>query len=333
MQDRTGGAGGFAACVGRAGLETACVSDASETIEQSGPAFAKANGVELCYETFGNPAHPPLVLVMGLAAQMILWHEEFCIELARQGRWVVRFDNRDIGRSTRIARDATPSMPEIFAAAAAGNPFPPSYTLLDMGRDTLGLCDALGIDKPDVVGASMGGAITMELAVSFPERLRTATFIMAPTGDPQGAPPTPAALASLMAPRSTDRETFVRNFVKAWRVLAAEHFPFDEERVRWEGETSFERGADPDGVSRQMLAIIASGNRLPKLHGLRVPALVIHGTLDPLVPLQHGLDVATAVAGSTLEVVPGMGHSLPRGAWPQILEAIREHAPPANAAR
>lgn len=298
-----------------------------DSIQHGEPKTVSANGVELCYETFGDPADPPLVLIMGLAAQMILWHEEFCAALARQGRWVVRFDNRDIGRSSYLSDDATPSMAEIFAGAAAGKLPPPRYTLLDMAKDTVGLFDALGIERADVVGASMGGAITMELALAFPERVRSATLIFAPSGAPDSPPPTPEAMAALIRPRAGDRETFVRNFVDAWRVLAADHFPFDEARTTWEGETSYARGGDPFGVSRQMLAIIASGNRLPKLRELRVPALVIHGTLDPLVRLEIGLEVAKAIPGATLSVVEGMGHSLPRGAWPQMLEAIERHAP------
>jgi len=286
---------------------------------------AKSNGIELCYETFGNPVDPPLVLIMGLGAQMILWHEDFCAALARQGRWVIRFDNRDIGRSTRFTDDAnpTPTMSEIFAGLAAGEPPVARYTLLDMARDTVGLFDALGIERADVVGASMGGAIAMELALNFPERLRTITLIMAPSGDPKSPPGTPAALANLMKPRSgADRDAFVRDFVEAWRVLAADHFPFDEERVTWEGRTSYDNGVDPSSVPRQMLAIVASGNRLPRLQAIDLPALVIHGTLDPLVPLPVGLAVAEAIPGAALCVVEGMGHSLPRGAWPQMLEAI-----------
>ena len=299
----------------------------SDPIERTGPAFAKANGIELCYETFGKRTDPPLVLIMGLATQMILWNEDFCAELARQGRWVVRFDNRDMGLSTRFTEDKTPSMAAIFAGAAIGRPPTARYTLLDMAKDTIGLFDALGIDRADVVGASMGGAIAMEMALNFPERLRTITLIMAPSGDPKSPPPTAAAMANLIKPRPTDRESFVRSFVETWRVLAADHFPFDEVLTTWEGETSYERGINPPGVARQMLAIIASGDRLAKLHTLQVPTLVIHGTLDPLVRLEIGLEVAKTIPGATLVVIDGMGHSLPRGAWPQILDAIRRHAP------
>ncbi len=299
----------------------------SDSIELTGPAFARVGDFELCYETFGNPTHPPLVLIMGLGAQMILWNEAFCSELARQGRWVVRFDNRDIGRSTRFVEDPQPTMAEVFAGAGAGKPLAPRYTLLDMAHDTIGLLDALGISRADVVGLSMGGAIAQEIALNFPERLRTVTFIMAPSGDPNSPPGTPAALANLVAPTPLEREPFVRNFVERWRVLAADHFPFDAKRTTWEGETTYARGINPPGVARQMLAIVASGNRLAKLHAVATPTLVIHGTFDPLVPFAVGLEVAKTVPGATLVAVEGMGHSLPREAWPQILEAIARHAP------
>jgi pimeloyl-ACP methyl ester carboxylesterase len=299
----------------------------SEAIERSEPAFATANGLELCYETFGNRADPALLLIMGLGAQMILWHEDFCAALARQGRFVVRFDNRDIGKSARCPEDATPTMAEIFAGTVGGAPVAAPYTLRDMAADAVGLLDALGLDRADVVGASMGGAIAMEMATAFPERMRTMTLIFAPSGDPASPPPTPQALANLIKPPALDHDAYVKAFVETWRVLAADHFPFDEARTTWEGETSFARGPNPAGVSRQMRAIIASGNRLPRLAAVRVPALVIHGSLDPLVRLEVGLAVAGALPGATLSVVEGMGHSLPRGAWPQILEAIDRHSP------
>jgi pimeloyl-ACP methyl ester carboxylesterase len=267
---------------------------------------------------------------MGLAAQMIVWNEDFCKQLAAQGRWVIRFDNRDIGLSTRFAEARTPSMAQVFLAQAIGRPVAPRYTLFDMAKDTIGLFDALGIERADVVGASMGGAIAQEMAMHFPDRLRTITLIMAPSGDPNSPPPAGQALANLLKPRPTDREKFLRAYVDTWRVLAADHFPFDEERTLRDGVISFERGINPAGVVRQMLAITASGNRKERLRSLNVPTLVIHGTADPLVRLEIGLDVARTIPGATLSVVEGMGHSLPREAWPQILDAISRHAPVAG---
>jgi pimeloyl-ACP methyl ester carboxylesterase len=298
----------------------------SNPIERTGPDFAEANGIRLCYETFGKPSDPPLVLIMGLAAQMVIWPDDFCAQLAAQGRWVVRFDNRDIGKSTWFDEDRTPTMAEVFMGLAGGKPLPARYALIDMAKDTLGLFDALGIRRADVVGASMGGAIAQELMIAHPERLRTVTLIFAPSGDPNAPAAAPSAMANLIKPRPTERDAFVEAYVETWRLLAGDHFPFDEERTRTEGALSFERGVNPAGVVRQMLAIVASGNRKEGLRSATTPTLIVHGTLDPLVPFGVGEDLAQTIPGATFEIVEGMGHSLPRQAWPQILGAIDAHA-------
>jgi pimeloyl-ACP methyl ester carboxylesterase len=285
-----------------------------------------ANGIRLCYETFGKRTDPPLVLIMGLAAQMIIWPEDFCAQLAAQGRWVVRFDNRDIGKSTWFTEEKTPSMADIFMGLAKGEKLPSRYALIDMAKDTLGLMDALGIERADVVGASMGGAITQELMSLAPQRLRSATLIFAPSGDPAGPQASPTALTNLMQPRPTDRAAFIEMYVNTWRVLAADYFPFDEEKTRREGAESFDRGSNPQGVVRQMLAIVASGNRKDALRSTHTPTLIVHGTLDPLVPFGVGQDLAQTIPGAAFVAIEGMGHSLPRQAWPQILDAIDAHA-------
>jgi pimeloyl-ACP methyl ester carboxylesterase len=298
--------------------------------EQAGPQFADANGIRLCYETFGRRGDPPIVLIMGLAGQMILWDEDFCTALAAQGRYVVRFDNRDIGQSTHFDASPAPSMRGLLFARLLGRTPQAPYALVDMARDTIGLMDALGIERFDVVGASMGGAIVQELLINFPQRLRTATAIMASTGAPRLPPPTVAALRVLTRRPTTERAAYVDGYVKAWRVLAGEHFPFDAMRMRRQAERGFERGLNPPGVSRQMLAIVASGNRKPALANVRVPTLVLHGSIDPLVPLAHGRDLAASIPGAKLRVIEGMGHTLPRQAWPQILDEIGKHASPAS---
>ncbi len=295
-------------------------------VERTAPDFVESNGIRLCYETFGKRTDPPLILIMGLAAQMVVWPDDFCAQLALQGRFVVRFDNRDIGKSTWLTEEQTPSMADVFMGAASGKPVPARYALSDMAKDTVGLMDALGIERADVVGASMGGAITHELMFAFPERLRTATTIFAPSGDANSPQASPAALANLMAPRPTVRDAFLDVYVNTWRVLAADHFPFDEERTRAEGALSFDRGVNPQGVVRQMLAIVASGNRKAALATTTTPLLIVHGTLDPLVPFGVGEDLAKTMPAAKFEVIEGMGHSLPRQAWPQILGAIDRHA-------
>jgi len=264
---------------------------------------------------------------MGLATQMIVWNEDFCEQLAAQGRWVVRFDNRDVGRSTKLAEAKTPSAAYIFMAQTLGRTPAAPYTLLDMAKDTIGLLDALGIERADIVGASMGGAIGQEMAIHFRERLRSLTLVMAPSGDPKSPPPTAAAFANLIRPRPTDRKGFVDGYVDIWRVLAANYFPFDETGTRREGEICYERGINPPGALRQMLAILASGNRKPGLRSVDTSTLVIHGTRDPLVRFAIGEDVARTIPGATFLPIEGMGHNLPREAWPTILDAIERHSP------
>ncbi len=289
-------------------------------------AFVPANGIQLCYETFGDPANPPMVLIMGLAAQMIIWDDEFCAQLAARGFWVVRFDNRDIGMSTRFPKARTPRFAEMMLAQVTRIKFRVPYTLRDMAADTIGLMDALGIRSAHVVGASMGGAIAQELAFLYPARVRSLTSIMAPTGDPRLPGATPRALARLGKKVPLDREGYVREYVATWRVLAGDHFPFNAERTARQGAASYDRGINPPGVARQMLAIIASGNRKKTQRGLKVRTLVIHGTSDPLVPDEHGRHTALTIPGARLLLIEGMGHSFPREVWPRIIDAIAKHA-------
>ena len=290
------------------------------------PAFAEANGIRLCYDTFGDPAAPPLLLIMGLAAQMIAWDDEFCAALARRGYRVIRFDNRDIGLSTRFSASGLPDITAAFTAAMQGKPVNAPYTLSDMAADTVGLMDALGIGSAHVVGASMGGAIGQTLAIEHPARLRTLTSIMSTSGEPGLPPPTPEALAMLFKPAPTDREAYFASYVQTWKVLRAGSFPLDEARDLERAGQNFARGLNPAGVARQLAAILASGSRKRALAAVRVPTLVLHGDVDPLVPLACGVDVANSVPGAKLVVVNGMGHALPIAMWPQIIDAIAAHA-------
>ena len=297
------------------------------------PAFAQANGIQLCYQTFGDPANPPLVLIMGLAAQMILWDDEFCAQLAERGYWVIRFDNRDIGLSTRFPSARTPTFAEMLFRHATGLQFGVPYTLRDMAADTIGLLDALGIRTAHVVGASMGGAIAQELAIAYPQRLRSITSIMSSTGDPKLPRPQPRALARLGKKVPLDRDGYLREYVATWSVLSGDHFPFDAERTMRQGAAGYERGINPPGVARQLTAIIASGNRKKALYGVRVPTLVIHGSADPLVPVAAAPDLAGTIPGARLVIIEGMGHSFPREVWPRIIDAIDRHASQAEAPR
>jgi pimeloyl-ACP methyl ester carboxylesterase len=293
---------------------------------QTGTAIARANGIDICYETFGKATDPPLVLIMGLAAQMIVWDDDFCELLASKGFYVVRFDNRDMGHSTRFSQAATPSMVEIMTAQFTGKKLEAPYVLRDLAADTAGLLDALGFETANIVGLSMGGMIAQELAINFPERVRTLTSIMSSTGDPSLPSATPAAVGVLTRPAQTEKGPYVEGYVSAWAVLNGDQLPYDAVRTADTATRSFERGLNPSGVSRQMLAIIASGNRTEKLATLNVPTLVIHGTNDPLVSPEAGKATARAIAGAKLMLVEGMGHTLPRQVWPEIADAIAQHA-------
>jgi pimeloyl-ACP methyl ester carboxylesterase len=288
--------------------------------------MAKANGIELCYDTFGDPGAPPMLLIMGLAAQMIGWDEEFCGQLASQGYYVVRFDNRDVGLSTRFPLSGTPNIMALIGQALMGKAVEVPYTLRDMAADSVGLLDALGIAKAHVVGVSMGGAIAQEIAINFPNRLRTMTSIMSSTGDPKLPQATPEAMGVLMAPPPATREEYFQNHARTWQILRGPGFPLDEARDRLRAERAYERGLNPSGVARQLAAIIASGDRTAMLKSVNVPALVIHGDADPLVRVEGGHATAKAIPGAKLFIVNGMGHALPIPMWPQIIEAIAGHA-------
>ncbi|MBV8370706.1 MAG: alpha/beta hydrolase [Candidatus Eremiobacteraeota bacterium] len=290
------------------------------------PAFAAANGIRLCYETFGDPHAPPLLLIMGLASQMILWDDDFCELLAARGYWVIRFDNRDIGLSTRFPDARTPRFTELVLAHATGVRFRVPYLLRDMAEDTVGLLDALDIRTAHVVGASMGGAIAQELAIHHPARLRSLTAIMSSTGSRWLPGPTPKALARLAKRIPLDRAGFVREYVATWAVLNGDRLPFDAARTAQHGELTYERGINPAGGARQLMAIAASGSRKKALRGVKVPTLVIHGTDDPLVPVEAGYDLARTIPGARLLLIEGMGHSFPRVIWPRIIDAIAQHA-------
>jgi pimeloyl-ACP methyl ester carboxylesterase len=297
-----------------------------QDIQRSEPAVAKANGIELVYDTFGDPSAAPLLLVMGLASQMLAWDEEFCAMLAARGYWVIRFDNRDIGLSTRLGQSGVPDVAAMLAQSMKGEPVTAPYTLDDMADDTVGLMDALDIASAHVVGASMGGAIAQLVAIRHRPRLRTLTSIMATSGDPGLPPPTPEAMAVLLTPTPTERNAYIERYIKTWKVLRGAGFALDEARDPGRAGLLHARGLNPPGVARQLAAIIASGSRKQQLASLRAPTLVIHGDADPLVPVACGIDVARSVPGAKLVVIEGMGHALPIAMWPRIVDAIAEHA-------
>jgi len=294
---------------------------------------ASTNGIELEYETFGRASDRPLLLVMGLGAQMILWDEAFCGLLAGSGFHVIRFDNRDVGLSTKLDAAGAPNVFEAFASAAQGKPITAPYTLSDMAADAAGLLDALDLETAHVVGASMGGMIAQTLAIEHAPRLRSLTSIMSSTGNPALPGPDPAAMGALTTPAPTERAAAIEHGVKVWRTIGSPGFPFDEAAVRDRAARSFDRGVSAAGFARQLVAILASGNRKPALGAVRTPSLVIHGAADPLVPLAGGRDTAEAIPGAELLVLEGMGHDLPKPLWPTFVDAIAKHAERAESVR
>jgi pimeloyl-ACP methyl ester carboxylesterase len=291
-----------------------------------------ANDIDLEYDEFGDRSAPPLLLIMGLGAQMIWWDERFCRRLAGRGYRVVRFDNRDIGLSTKLD-GACPDPGPLLLQAMSGGKVAPPYTLHDMAADAVGLLDALGIADAHVVGASMGGMIAQRMAIEFPERVRSLTSIMSTTGNPGLPPSDPKVMSLLTSPRPTDPAAAIEFGVGVWRALHGPGFAFDETRVRELVIESARRSTHLLGQPRQLLAILADGDRREALRRLRVPALVIHGDADPLVSYAAGKDTAENIPGARLLTIEGMGHDLSEGAWPRLIDEIAYTVHAADRAR
>jgi pimeloyl-ACP methyl ester carboxylesterase len=288
--------------------------------------IARANGIEVCYEIFGDASAEPMLLIMGLGAQMILWDDDFCRQLAARGFRVIRFDNRDIGKSSHLSGGKRLTAVELLKLRFLKIPVAAPYKLRDMAEDVTGLMDVLGIKSAHLVGASMGGMIAQEIAISFPQRVRSLTSIMSTTGNPKLPQPSREAAAMLMAPPPATREEFFARFAQTWKVLRVGSFPEDEALDRSRAERIFERGLNPAGVGRQLRAVLASGSRKERLRQVKAPTLVIHGTVDPLVRPEGGKDTAASIPGAKLLMIEGMGHALPIPMWPQIIDAIDKHA-------
>jgi len=295
------------------------------------PQIARANGIDICYDIFGDADAEPMLLIMGLGGQMVLWDDDFCRQLAARGFRVIRFDNRDIGKSSHLSGGKRLTPLELLKLRFLKIPVEAPYKLHDMAEDTVGLLDVLGIKSAHVVGMSMGGMIAQEIAISFPARLRSLTSIMSTTGNPRIPPPTREATAVLMAPPPTTREEYFARFAQTWKVLRVGSFPEDEALDRSRAERNFERGLNPAGVGRQLRAILASGSRKERLHTVKAPTLVLHGTVDPLVHPAGGKDTAASIPGAKLLMIEGMGHALPIPMWPQVIDAIDKHAHAASA--
>ena len=287
----------------------------------TGERFAPANGIELCYEELGDPAGEALVLIMGLATQMIHWDEDFCGLLGDRGYRVIRFDNRDIGLSTKIDSEPPPGITKMMLGVGRS-----AYLLRDMAADTVGLLDHLGIDRAHVTGASMGGMIAQQLAIDHPDRVSSLCSIMSTTGSRRLRFPRWRAFGAVMARPPRDRDGFIEQAVKTFKIIGSPGYPMDEPRFRELIARAYDRCHYPPGVSRQLHAINCSGDRTRALRRLDVPALVIHGSADPLVRLRGGRATARAIPDARLRVIEGMGHDLPRQLHEELAELIDSNA-------
>ncbi len=277
-------------------------------------ARVKANGIEIEYETFGERSARPLVLLRGLSTQLIHWDPDFLQALVDRGHYLVIFDNRDVGLSTWFDHAGLPGL----AAGSADL----AYGLDDMADDTVGLMEALGLESAHLAGMSMGGMIVQAAAIRHPGRVRSVTSVMSSSGAPGLPSPTSAALAALLTPTPEEREAYVEHTVRGQRVIGSPGFPFDAEREAERAGRAHDRAFHPAGVARQLAAVQAHGDRRDGLAALRVPALVVHGSDDPLLPVEHGRDTAASIPGAELRIIEGMGHDIPREAHEEIAELM-----------
>jgi pimeloyl-ACP methyl ester carboxylesterase len=286
-------------------------------------AFARvADGIEICYQAFGSPDGDPLLLVMGLGGPMTWWDERLCQMLADAGFYVIRFDNRDVGRSSRVEG---PTSLGRLARAFLGLRVRTAYTLDDMARDAVGLLDHLGIAAAHVWGVSMGGMIAQTMTVAHPERVLSLTSMMSTTGSRAVGFQHPSLLPTFLT-RGSGRESYIEATVRTWRIIASPGYPFTDEDVRRRAAETFDRGVSPSGTARQMLAVLTQPNRTRDLRRVTVPTLVIHGLADKMVHVSGGRATSLAVPRSELLLIDGLGHDVPEDLWPTLVEAVRRNA-------
>jgi pimeloyl-ACP methyl ester carboxylesterase len=287
---------------------------------------AAANGIDIEYDTFGDKNGTPLLLIMGLSSQMVAWPESFCQKLAQSGHWVLRFDNRDVGLSSKIEDVRLPDLMATLAAYQQGLPVDAPYTLSDMAADAVGLMDALKLEKAHVCGLSMGGMIAQVMAIEYPQRLLSLISMESSTGDPTLPPAKPEAMEAMLSPPPQDGDGYIQHRAEVFRAFAGGSDKFDETLEKELSANSYDRSFYPLGFIRQLAAILASGNRTQSLASVTAPTLVIHGADDPLVPPAHGRATAGAIPGAKLLVVEGLGHGIAYPSlWDQIVDAITQH--------
>ena len=284
----------------------------------------KANGIDIEYESFGRDSEPALLLIMGFSAQMTMWPTALCEGLAAKGFRVIRFDNRDVGKSTHLSQLGAPNIGEAMMKAMTGQPVDAPYLLDDMAKDAVSLLDALGIKRAHIVGASMGGMIAQIVAAKYPEHTISLTSIMSTTGKRDLPQAKPEAMAALTTPPASDsREDRIAQGLKTWRVIGSPGYPATDDELRAVVEAAVDRVPyDPAGIGRQLLAIVASPPRNDILKNVKAPAQVIHGEADPLVPMEGGKDTAASIPGAKLHLVPGMAHDFTNALVPIYLKLV-----------
>ncbi len=292
-------------------------------------ARAQVGAVELAYDVFGDHG-VPLMLIMGIGAQRVMWEDAWCELLVEAGFQVVRFDHRDVGESTRLDEQRPPDPRKALARRLVNAKITAPYTLSDMANDVAGLITALGWESAHVVGVSLGGMVAQHLAIEQPARVRSLVSIMSTPGNRRYLPE-PRALKALFMPAPTTAEEAGRHVEKLFSVIGSPAWPVDGERLRQAGMLAHERGMSPKGFLRHFAAVLASGSRAAKLPSVTAPTLVIHGSRDPMFPLRAGRAMTRLVPDATWLPIAGMGHDLPRPLWPVLVAAIRRHAERADA--
>ncbi len=284
---------------------------------------AKANGLTLEYETFGDAKNPALLLIMGVGCQLVMWPDSFCTGLADMGFHVIRYDNRDVGLSSKIDEAGVPDVMGAVTAQLSGQPVISPYSLDDMADDAAGLMDALGISQAHVVGASMGGMIAQLVATRHPAKVKSLVSIMSTTGNPDVPPAKPEAMGALLTPPAdTSREGMIAQGMNMWKVIGSPKYPATDDELRATATKVVDRMVCPEGFGRQVLAILAAPARNAALAKVTAPAMVLHGSDDPLVPVEGGKDTAAAIPGARLEIVEGMAHDFTEALVPVYLDKV-----------
>ncbi|MFX1587685.1 MAG: alpha/beta fold hydrolase [Promethearchaeota archaeon] len=282
---------------------------------------ANVNNITIEYETIGDPISKPLLMITGLGSQLLAWSDEICNVLAENGFFVIRFDNRDVGLSTKFEDAGIPDMVEISAAYTRGEIPKVPYTLEDMADDAIGVLDALNIEKAHICGASMGGMIAQIIAYRHPARVLSLALIMSTTGNPELPHSKPDIMMQFFAPVPSEREAYIDEMVKRDSLITGT-FPYDERQSREYRTREYDRCYYPEGIARQLAAMAVPGNIKPYISAILAPTIVIHGSEDPFNLIEAGKDIATTIPNAELLIIDGMGHSFSREVLPEIIEAL-----------